>query len=384
MKKAKYLLMGFLLLMLIGFYASINVRAVEYTCDPEPNTAYIYSIKSVDVEGLEDIWEPYKPKDVSDGLPYLEWQWVIFYTFEGVPLGPWGLERYDDHFYIGRNVDEEGAKFQLKVDYTKLYKDYYPIYDWEEEDEDFVNAWSVYVDMWETIDPDDDFNPTPTWSEDWFWLFEDPDDYNRAVWNEDEEDGAVTIGGVSLDNWWDGWIDDMRNTPYLDGILIPTPVNEYLDELEWLDDEDMEEHDAYWLIENATWTDWEDYYDYWDGDWDSDWIPDDEWDSDEIENDWEYNSADMQVVHDGTFPWWDIEDEEWEYEDYEEEWTFDEETGWLELYQVLDGADVLLEIGVEEPAVIFGYELPILLGITAAFTIGLIYIIRRKAKSVKN
>ncbi len=341
--KVKYFLMSFLLLILIGLYASTNIRAVKYECDPEPNSAKIYNITSVDVDRLEDMWEPLH----NDDEGYYEWQENIFDEFEDAPLGPWGLQVYDSYFVLDKNIDEEGSKCQFKVDNTKFYDGYVEFYDYEEEDEDRADTWKVYIDIWEFIDPDNDFNPDCDVDEEDIDVIEDPDDLNRMSWSEDEEKGACTIFHLGV-------------------IIVPTPVVNYLDEIEWLDDEDMEDRDIYTILEDDIATDWEGHMN-----------ADEKWDSEEIDNDW--NSKENKVIHEGTYPWWDEDDNDWDYEDYEEEWTYDEESGFLSLYQVLDGEDVLLEITLETP-LISGYEIPVLLGITAVFTIGLIYVIRKKRK----
>ncbi|MFX1257331.1 MAG: Loki-CTERM sorting domain-containing protein [Promethearchaeota archaeon] len=110
----------------------------------------------------------------------------------------------------------------------------------------------------------------------------------------------------------------------------------------------------------------------------------DEYDSEVDEDDftWDWSVDGNVITGEKSFAWDDNpETTSWEgdteIEYYIVKITVDESTGIFSLLQLInDDEEVLYEWGTV--SAIPGYELPILLGITAACTIGLIYIIRKR------
>jgi len=90
----------------------------------------------------------------------------------------------------------------------------------------------------------------------------------------------------------------------------------------------------------------------------------DDWREDDNE---EWKTQDNMVIHDSIF----------KEETFVEIFTYDTETGYLIEYKIIDedGA-IIYKYGLSE--FIPGYELPLILGIIGIFTIGLIYIMRKK------
>ncbi|MFX1257244.1 MAG: hypothetical protein ACFFAN_05270, partial [Promethearchaeota archaeon] len=230
------------------------------------------------------------------------------------------------------NVDEVGAKLKLQVDWINESDDHV-IYDVGDHEWNEIDAWTVFYNIWEWVDPHNDFNPEPDDDEIGVPLYVDQEDYNKEYYNEAEDKSYVDIYCIGL---------------Y--GFLIPIPVENYLDDVEWRD-EDLDDNIG------EVW-----------------------YDEDEMK--WDYDLENTKLTLERTFAWDDSPEDVWtledtEYEDYIEEWTWDENTGWLSLYQLMnDDEEVIYEVAAA--GAIPGYELPILLGVTAAFTIGLIYVIRKK------
>ena len=90
----------------------------------------------------------------------------------------------------------------------------------------------------------------------------------------------------------------------------------------------------------------------------------DEWKEDDNE---EWKSKDNTVIHDSIF----------DEETFVENFIYDTENGFLVGYKIFDEDGALVyEYGLSE--VIPGYEIPLILGITGIFTIGLIYIMKKR------
>lgn len=90
----------------------------------------------------------------------------------------------------------------------------------------------------------------------------------------------------------------------------------------------------------------------------------DEWEENRYE---EWRTKENMVIHDSIY----------DGENFLEVYTYDTENGFLTRYQIIDeDGDVIYEYGTSET--IPGYEIPLILGITGIFTIGLIYIIKKK------
>ncbi len=88
--------------------------------------------------------------------------------------------------------------------------------------------------------------------------------------------------------------------------------------------------------------------------------------------DWkkQWEARDNMIIHDS------IMDEE---ENFVEMCIYDTETGYLTGYKIVnEDGDVIYEYGLSQ--FIPGYEIPLILGITGIFIIGLIYIIKKKTK----
>ena len=91
----------------------------------------------------------------------------------------------------------------------------------------------------------------------------------------------------------------------------------------------------------------------------------DEWKEDNHE---EWKNKDNMVIHDS------ISDEK---ENFLEIYIYDTQTGFLTGYKIIDeGGTVIYEYGSSQ--FIPGYEIPIILGIIGIFTIGLIYIMKKR------
>jgi len=103
----------------------------------------------------------------------------------------------------------------------------------------------------------------------------------------------------------------------------------------------------------------------------------DEWKEDDYE---EYKTKDNTVIHDSIF---DDEDDKEDEENFLEVYTYDTENGFLTRYQIIDEDGVVIyEYGLSE--IIPGYELPLILGIIGIFTIGLIYIMKKRYNLIIN
>ena len=96
----------------------------------------------------------------------------------------------------------------------------------------------------------------------------------------------------------------------------------------------------------------------------------DEWKEDDHE---EWKTKDNMVIHDSIF----------DEENFIEIFTYDTETGYLIEFKILDedGA-IIYQYGLSE--IIPGYELPLILGIIGIFTIGLIYIMKKRYNLIIN
>ncbi|MFX1260010.1 MAG: hypothetical protein ACFFAN_19345 [Promethearchaeota archaeon] len=333
--KAKYFLLGFLLLTLGAFCATVNTRAADYSLDGAENFELILEITKVDGEGLVDLFQPV---DLEDGGK--NWRENIG-NWES--CGPWFFA--DNLFF--NNEDEIGAKCKFKVDWINESDDYV-IWDEEEDENIEIDVWTIFYDVWVFIDPDNDFDPEPDSEEVSLVVFQDPDDLNKKTYIEDDIDDS----GANLYD-----LGECINGG--DAVLIrgvATPVADYLDDIDWQND---------------------------------DWIPDVYVDSllydselDEDDITWDWDVDENKVIHEASFVWDDTPEDTWgdgdtEIEEYIEEITFDENTGLMSLYQIMnDDDEVIYELAAV--SAIPGYELPILLGITASFIIGLVYIVRRK------
>jgi len=90
----------------------------------------------------------------------------------------------------------------------------------------------------------------------------------------------------------------------------------------------------------------------------------DEWKEDDNE---EWKSKDNTVIHDSIF----------DEETFVENFIYDTENGFLVGYKIFDEDGALIyEYGLSQ--LIPGYEIPLILGITGIFTIGLIYIMKKR------
>lgn len=90
-----------------------------------------------------------------------------------------------------------------------------------------------------------------------------------------------------------------------------------------------------------------------------------EWKEDEDHEEWK--TKDNTVIHDSIF----------DEETFVEVFIYDTGTGFLTGYKIFDEDGVLVyEYGLSD--VIPGYEIPLILGITGIFTIGLIYIMKKR------
>ena len=96
----------------------------------------------------------------------------------------------------------------------------------------------------------------------------------------------------------------------------------------------------------------------------------DEWKEDDHE---EWKTKDNMVIHDSIF----------DEETFVEIFTYDTETGYLIEFKIIDedGA-IIYQYGLSE--IIPGYELPLILGIIGIFTIGLIYIMKKRYNLIIN
>jgi len=96
----------------------------------------------------------------------------------------------------------------------------------------------------------------------------------------------------------------------------------------------------------------------------------DEWREDKNE---QWKTKDNMVIHDSIF----------DEENFVEIFTYDTDTGYLIEYEIIDedGA-IIYKYGLSE--FIPGYELPIILGIFGIFTIGLIYIMKKRYNLIIN
>ena len=96
----------------------------------------------------------------------------------------------------------------------------------------------------------------------------------------------------------------------------------------------------------------------------------DEWKEDDHE---EWKTKDNMVIHDSIF----------DEETFVEIFTYDTETGYLIEFKILDedGA-IIYQYGLSE--IIPGYEIPLILGIIGIFTIGLIYIMKKRYNLIIN
>ncbi|MFX1257854.1 MAG: hypothetical protein ACFFAN_08345 [Promethearchaeota archaeon] len=201
----------------------------------------------------------------------------------------------------------------------------------------------VFYDDWYAVDIDNDFNPEPDGNEYREVVYKDPDDINTKSYSTDPdiEDSGATISYVC---------------PF-----VPTPVADYLNEIKW-QDEDWIPIRYYQKLNSLG------------GAYDS------ELDEDDFTWDW---SVDGNVITcESSFAMDDDpETASWEgdteIEDYIGKWTFDENTGMVSISQIMNNdEEILYETRIV--SAITRYELPILLWITAASVIGIIYIIRKR------
>ena len=97
----------------------------------------------------------------------------------------------------------------------------------------------------------------------------------------------------------------------------------------------------------------------------------DEWEENRYE---EWRTKENMVIHDSIY----------DEENFLEVYTYDTENGFLTRYQIIDedGA-VIYEYGLLSE-IIPGYELPLILGIIGIFTIGLIYIMKKRYNLIIN
>ncbi|MFX1258260.1 MAG: hypothetical protein ACFFAN_10395, partial [Promethearchaeota archaeon] len=327
--KAKYFLLGFLFLTLGAFCATANTRATDYSLDEAENSELILEVKTIDGEGIVDLFQPV---DLEDGGN--SWVENIGSWESG---GPWF---FADLFFV--NIDEIGAKCKFRVDWINDSDDCV-IWDEEKDENIEIDVWTVFYDVWVFVDPDNDFNPEPDLEEVSLVVFQDPDDLNKKTYIEDDinDTGANLYDLGECINEGDAFL--IRG--------VATPVDDYLDEIDWQNDD--------WIP-----------YVYKDFlDWDS------ELEEDDITWDWDVDEN--KVIHEASFVWDDTPEDSWgdgdtEIEEYIEETTFDENTGLMSLYQLMnDDEEIIYELAAV--SAIPGYELPILLGITAVFIIGLVY-----------
>ncbi len=94
----------------------------------------------------------------------------------------------------------------------------------------------------------------------------------------------------------------------------------------------------------------------------------DEWRESDYE---EWKTKDNMVIHDSIF----------DEENFVEIFIYDTENGFLVGYKIIDeDGELIYEYGLSQ--VIPGYEIPIILSITGIFTIGLIYIMKKRNKLI--
>ena len=90
-----------------------------------------------------------------------------------------------------------------------------------------------------------------------------------------------------------------------------------------------------------------------------------EWKEDDDHEEWK--TRDNTVIHDSIF----------DEETFVEVFIYDTENGFLVGYKIFDeDGELVYEYGLSD--VIPGYEIPLILGITGIFTIGLIYIMKKR------
>ncbi|MFX1257702.1 MAG: hypothetical protein ACFFAN_07585 [Promethearchaeota archaeon] len=316
---------GFLSLYQLMNEAEEVIYEVAATSDispPEIVDYESYKVTVIDEEGLEDLFELVDLEDGGD-----PWQVGALDDYYGrSPLGMvmWGFLGIDD------NVDDIGAKFKLNLDWINE-SDHYVIWDAKEGKRVEIEVWEYYFDYWGFIDPDYDFNPEPDTSEIPSVIFQDSNNYNVmtyaeqvevdvGVW-EDWQKGALSIGYFFFGSW----------------LMLPTPVADYLGEIEW---------------QNESWTHTiygkNPYYNLFER-------PD--YDVDEFAWNWE---ADGNVVtHNGSY-FAINESDDLVIADYVEKWTYDESTGFLSLYQLMNEAEeVIYEVAATSdisPPEIVDYE----------------------------
>ncbi|MFX1256601.1 MAG: hypothetical protein ACFFAN_01980 [Promethearchaeota archaeon] len=324
--KAKYFLLIFLLLIFGAFCATTNTKAVDTSLGVSEGEEYIWEVKIVDLEGLEDL---FTSVDVDEGG--IDWR-------ENV--GDFSKSLGD----LDGNSDEVGAKWKIKIDWINESDDKV-IYDNKKEKFVEIDVWQVFIDGWSTIDPDNDFNPNADDDEFRLTIYQDPDDLNAKYYND---------------------ILDSSNIQSHHHIypICPILVADYLDDLDFIEDKD-------WIPLIVL------YDDLFDD------APSEDEKPDEDDITYEYDVEGNKLILDNTFVYDSDDDDastadnDWEYEEFTEEWTWDENSGVCSLYQLInDDDEILYEYALSNA--IPSYELPILLGVTAGFAIGLIYIIRKR------
>ena len=257
--KSKYILVGFLLLILFSFCTMVRGAS---TWEVEEDELYIYEIASFDEDLAEDVF-------VNDDIEDI--------------LGP------------DAEVDSMKAQMITDVDETDDYNN-----DATEDDPGWV------IEGW-------------FWSEDWTddeEDFEDPDSSditefsNIRIPEDPEEYGSLPPG-------WEFLL-----VLFLMYTGVPSPADEWLEDIDWANI-----------------------------------------DADGSELAYEYDSATNPNLN----------------EDYEMFWRWDEDGVFLGYEAVVDG-DTIYEVALKRSfwASIPGYELPIVLGVTAFATVGLIYIIMKR------
>ncbi|MFX1259054.1 MAG: hypothetical protein ACFFAN_14440 [Promethearchaeota archaeon] len=346
--KAKYFLLGFLLLTVGAFCATANTRAADYSIGPPTDTPGQKEITVIDEDGLEDLFEQV---DLDEGG--VSWQNAIMGYIGGAPYGTYVMGFLGDGSFANNpNIDDLGAKVQSQIDWVNESDDKV-MYNNDDGEYDEYDVFTVHSDTWAMIDPANDFNPKPDNDEAAYVFAMDPDDYNQWFYQE----LIVTDVGESPDDWEEG-ANTMATVCMLGFstfFILPIPVADYLDEIEWQDEDFTYQEYGSPAGDNLAALFGSDY------------------DTDDFTHEW-YSDG-LTVTHEGSI-WW-VDDGDLEVDDYIEVWTWGESYGTLDTYQLMnDDEDILWELGAV--SAIPGYELPILLGVTAAFVIGIIYVIRKR------
>lgn len=310
--KTKYFLIIFILLFLGNSYCTI-VRGNNYSLSISENLELTLEIKKVNEEGLENVFEILDPDEGGKS-----WK-------ENIEVAFW-IDKLDP------NGDEVNAKLKIKIDSIKE-SDNYIIKDVEENEYIEVDVWKVYIDLWNYVDPEYNFNPEPDIEEELNIYFQDPEDIKKFTYRDDYD---IKDSGANL------------NDIAASGFIIPTPVGDYLDKINWQDDCWVPIVYKDFINQGAK----EDYLE------------------------WDWESDGNRIIHKATFAGKD-KDSSWQYKDFKEEWIYNKYTGLITLYRILYGAKILYEVAATS---IFNtiYDLSILLGVMVVLIIGLIYRVRKK------